>query len=178
MVKTRQKTPTEIFDLDAFLKEGEAALDQFPYDTAAAHYENEEYPTDLPPSAAGTHIGMYIGWAIERDLVSDKFKEKHGDAIDNFKKRIILPSEIIRVCCGDELTKEHLNDKGNEFTKKYYRPGWRYYYYSDYADIDNNEISIHHTPNTFETFAKVKAMIDNRYEAWTKEQAVTMKAKK
>ena len=158
------------FDLDALLKEGEDALDQLPYDGASWHYESEEYPPDLPPRAAFTHLGMYLGWAVERDLISDALKEQAADVIAKFRKREVLPSEVFRTGCIDEFTRDHLNDMGNAFTKKYYRPGWEYYYPADFDEISGNEISGFYMPDTWENYDRVKTLIDKRHQQWLKEK--------
>ena len=162
--------PNDEFDLDALLKEGEAALGEFPYDAASWHYESDEYPQDLPPDAAFTHLGMYLGWAIERDMISDTLKKHFADVIKNFRRREVLPSELFRTCCIDEFTREHLNDPGNAFTKKYYNPGWKYYYHTDFHTLSCNEISGFYMPDTWENYERVKALIDKRYEEWLKEK--------
>ena len=171
-MKKRQKTPTELFDIDAFLKESEVARDQFPYDTASSHYESENYPKDLPPSAARTHIGMYLGWAIETGLVSDNLSNQSGEMITKFLKGEIMPSEILRLYCNDELTKDHLNAQGNAFTKQYYWVGWKYSYSKDYDQLAGwPDVSCcFYLNDTNENYKLVKAMLDKRYAEWKQEQ--------
>ncbi len=167
MVKARPKTPTEI--VDDFMKEAEKLSENLPYDAASWHYD-EDYPIDLPPSAVYIHLGMYLGWAIERELASDALKENNKEAIESFKKRDLLPGKLFRLCCEDEFMKEHLNTQGNAFTKKYYRPGWNHYYHADFHEVSGNEISGLYMADTWENYEKVKAMIDSRYTEWLKEQ--------
>jgi hypothetical protein len=162
--------PNDEFDLDALLKEADATLDEFPYDAASWHYESDEYPKDLPPDAAFTHLGIYLGWAIERDLISDALKERCADAIEKIRKRKLMPSEAFRICCVDEFTRDHLNDRGNAFTKKYYLPGWKYYYHEDFHTLSGNEISGFYMPDTWENYERIKAAIDKRYQEWMKEK--------
>lgn len=162
--------PNDEFDLDARLNEGSAALDTFPYDAASWHYKSDEYPKDLPPDAAFTHLGMYLGWAIERNLISDALRKKAAAAIEKFRKREIPPSEVFRIGCVDELTRDHLNDAGNAFTKKYYRPGWDSYYPADFDELSGSEISGFYMPDTLENYERIRTRIDERHQEWLRKK--------
>jgi hypothetical protein len=161
------------FDFEALLKEGEAALNQFPYDIASAHYESEDFPEDLPPDAAFRHLGMYFGWAVDRELISDKVKKEFSDTIAKFKKRQLKPSDLFKSCCGEELTKEHFNDTGNAFTKTYYRPGWKHSYTHDYDILTGwpDERKFFYFEDNWENYESVKAMIEKRYKEWLEEKS-------
>jgi len=160
----------DVFDFEALLKEGEAALDQFPYDIASAHYESEDFPKDVAIEASFRHMVMYLGWAIERELISDRFKINCADMIMQFKKRQINPTDLFKMCCGNELSKEHFNDTGNDFTKMYYRPGWKHTYTNDYNIMTGWPDKHNYLEDTWENLEKVNSMIDKRYKEWLEEQ--------
>lgn len=155
-------------DVDAFMREAEIAREQFPYDTVATHCESSEYPKDLPLSAARTHIGMYLGWAIERNLIDQTFKREHRELIEKFTNKEILPSEILRLGCNDEFVKEHLNKDGQSFTKLYYWAGWKYSYTKDYQELAGwpKVTYLYYFEDTLENYEIVKSILDKRFKEW------------
>ena len=44
-------------------------------DNANWHYGGDGFPEDLPPEAGGTHIGMFLAWAIINHLESEMQRE-------------------------------------------------------------------------------------------------------
>ena len=58
------------------------------YDNAKTHFLGN-FPESLPIEQAYVHIGMYLGWIIERDLYSEFFEEEAEIQIFRFKRREI-----------------------------------------------------------------------------------------
>jgi hypothetical protein len=48
------------------------------YDDSSWHYGGDVFPEDLPPEAGGTHIGMFLAWAIMNYLESEMHSEAMG----------------------------------------------------------------------------------------------------
>jgi len=53
------------------------------YDDASWHYGGN-YPVGLPTKNGATHIGMFLAWCIENDLIA---KELEDEVIGNSDKR-------------------------------------------------------------------------------------------
>jgi hypothetical protein len=45
------------------------------HDDASWHYGGDGFPEDLPLEAGGTHIGMFLGWAIMNHLESEMLRD-------------------------------------------------------------------------------------------------------
>lgn len=57
-------------------------------DWADWHYGNE-YPENLPEENAGTHIGMYLNWIIDTDLIGEFHLTESADGINDVKAKKI-----------------------------------------------------------------------------------------
>ncbi len=133
------------------------------YDNAKSHFLGN-FPDSLPIEQAYVHIGMYLGWVIERDLYSEYFEEASVQ-IFRFKRKEIsctILSEIWDGYLGFEL----FNREGNMFTYYYYGGGlYR-------ADYDENLVktlpSIYHVNDSWENYDKMKNRIDLRHQDWKK----------
>lgn len=134
------------------------------YDKAKYHYEGE-YPQDLPDEQAFVHTGMYLGWVIDRNLYSEEFASECPDLIKQFKARQITGSEVYEWWDGC-LLNDMLNEEGNAFSQ-YYFDFERGQFLADYDELLGGDLpSIYHVEDTWENYNKLKARIDQRYEAW------------
>lgn len=134
------------------------------YDNAKTHFLGN-FPDNLPIEQAYVHIGMYLGWVIEKSLYSKTFEEEAEIQIFRFKRREIsctILSEIWEGYLGHEL----FNKEGNMFTYYYYGGGL---YYSDYDQVLVKKLpSIYHVTDSWENFNKIFERIDLRYQDWKK----------
>ena len=92
------------------------------YDDASWHYGGN-YPQDLPKENAATHIGMFLTWCIDNDLISHFQLEEAGDDIVKVKNRTSTGADFLINYCNEKFTDEDLNDLGNEFATDYYNDG-------------------------------------------------------
>lgn len=135
------------------------------YDDASWHVGGE-YPEDLSPDAALIHIGMFLGWAIDKGLESDLLKNNFPELLDQFKKRIITGARVVKLCCDYKLTSDDLNDVGNEFASAYYESDQ---YMDDYAELSDDTLpTIYHEPDTWNKFTQISAKINEAYLKWSK----------
>lgn len=134
------------------------------YDNAKTHFLGN-FPEALPIEQAYVHIGIYLGWIIEKELYSEYFEDEASNQIFRFKRREIsctILSEIWDGYLGHEL----FNKQGNLFTYYYYGGGL---YRSDYEDVlTHNLPSIYHVEDCWENYEKMKARIDLRLSDWIK----------
>ena len=148
------------------------------YDDASWHYGGN-YPQDLPNENATTHIGMFLTWCIDNDLISDFQLEEAGADIEKIKNRTSTGADFLITYCDEKFTDEDLNDLGNEFASDYYNDGTEFAkqyssYLNDYsiffdekAKADNRSYpSLYHIENSWNNYNLIKPVIDNRFAEW------------
>ena len=135
------------------------------YDDYSWHI-NDSFPSDLSEEAALTHMGMFIGWVIDKGFEGELLKEDCSNDLYKFRERNITGAQFIKECCDYKLISDDLNEEANRFAEKYYESGQ---YYDDYANAcnDNNE-TIFHEADNWENYEKIKNIIENRYKEWKK----------
>ena len=101
------------------------------YDKAAQHFLTGGFPESLPIEQAHVHIGMYMGWIIDKELYSEFFEEESDTQIYRFKRREISPALLSGTWNG-YLASELFTEAGNMFTYYYYGGGL---YKKDYQKI-------------------------------------------
>jgi hypothetical protein len=139
------------------------------YDKAKWHFEGD-FPGDLLPFQGYIHTGMFLGWCIENNLVSDIFKTDLAKEIAHFKQQKLTGSEIYEQCCDGVLMSEDLNDTGNAFAKAYFdfETGA---YLADYEKTLGMLLpSIYHVADTWDNYYALKQVIDERFREWQAQQ--------
>ena len=133
------------------------------YDDASWHYGGD-FPKDLPEDRACTHIGMFLGWAIDSGLEGDLLKEEFPGPLESFRKRMITGTQVLRTCCDDKLTNDDLNDEGNAFASEYYENNT---YFKDYTDVLKDGLpSIYHVVDSWENYQLIRNRLNDRFAQW------------
>ena len=145
------------------------------YDDASWHYGGD-FPDDLPEENGATHIGMFLTWCIDNDLLSEEQIEDSEDEIESVKNRKMTGAEFLIDICDEKFTDYDLNDIGNEFATDYYEDGTKFSkkhknYFGDYAEIfdikviDNNldQDSLYRIENSWTNYDLIKSRIDKRF---------------
>lgn len=134
------------------------------YDKAKYHFSGD-WPTDLPVEHAYHHGGMFLGWLVERDLVSEFFKSEGAAEIREFKRRKITAPELYRAWDG-VLTDDMLSTEGNAFAGEYFNLSTGPYV-TEYGRLlaDGLETT-YHVEDTWESFERLKRHLDERFAAW------------
>lgn len=148
------------------------------YDDASWHYSGT-YPEDLQNENASTHIGFFLTWCIDNDLISEFQIEEAGDDVENIKNRAMMGSDFLMNNCDEKFTDEDLNDLGNEFANAYYNDDTEFdkqygSYLNDYsvffeekAKADNKDYpSLYHVENSWDNYNLIKPLIDKRFMEW------------
>ncbi len=148
------------------------------YDDASWHYGGE-FPDDLPDECGATHIGMFLTWCIDNDLISDFQIEESKEDIDKVKKRKLTGAKFLIENCDGTFTDEDLNEVGNQFAENYFESDTNFgkkfaNYFDDYtyvfeqkAKTDDFEYeTIYHIADTLENYLLIKPLIDKRFEQW------------
>jgi hypothetical protein len=104
------------------------------YDRADWHYGGN-FPSDLPSEAGGTHIGMFLAWAITRGLEGDLHREESAESLRAVREHRMTGRDFLMRECDEKFVDEDLNDEGNAFTKAYYEKDGLGSYLADYEDV-------------------------------------------
>lgn len=148
------------------------------YDDASWHYGGE-FPDDLPEENGATHIGIFLTWCIDNDLVSEDIIEDAGEEIKLVKSREMTGVEFLIDICDEKLTDYDLSDIGNEFAKNYYEDDTAFSekynnYFGDYAEVFNIKVtddlldhdSLYRIENSWANYDLIKSRIDQRFTEW------------
>ena len=148
------------------------------YDDASWHYEGD-YPANLPNENAATHIGMFLNWCIDNNLISEELEEDAEEELEQIKNRELTGAEFLIQVCDEKLVDDDLNEMGNEFAADYYEDETEFAtkyssYGMDYSQTFDKQAeqsgveysSFYHVENTFENYDLIKAVIDQRFEEW------------
>ena len=132
------------------------------YDDASWHYGGE-FPKGLPRKNGATHIGMFLAWAIERDLAGDLHTKDDARMLALVKARKMTGARFLIECCDEKLTNDELNDEGDRFAQKYYEKT----YFNDYWKVFGDEVdSLYEVRDTWTNYDRIKPVLDRRLDAW------------
>jgi hypothetical protein len=133
------------------------------YDKAEWH-SGGEYPEDLPPENGGTHMGMFLAWAIHRGLEGELHREDAPDAIEAVRQRRMTGREFLFQQCDGRLTDDDFSDDGNAFARAYYdSEDEEWGYMPDYATLfDGQGATLYHVADSWENFDRLAPIIDRR----------------
>jgi hypothetical protein len=139
------------------------------YDNAKTHFLGN-FPQALPIEQAYVHIGIYLGWVIERELYSEYFAEEASCQIFRFKRKEISCTILSELWDG-YLGHEFFNKEGNMFTYFYYGGGL---YHSDYKTlVAKNLPSVYHVDDSWKNYEAMKQQLDFRFDSWKKQVGFT-----
>lgn len=132
------------------------------YDRAKHHFLGE-FPSILPIEQAYVHIGMFLGWMLEKGLYSNIFEDEEAHQVLRFKNRDVTCS-ILSAMWDGYLGEDLFNEEGNAFSVYYYQSGM---YRNDYQEVLASHLpSIYHVDDTWENYEKIKERINQRYDDW------------
>ncbi len=148
------------------------------YDDASWHYGGD-YSPDLPIENGATHIGFFITWCVDNNLISDFQLEESGEDIKRIELRQMTGREFLLNNCDEKFTDEDLNSQGNSFAEDYYSENSEFAkeyssYLKDYDGIisylQNKKglaiESIYHVDDSWEIYEIIKAILDDRFIEW------------
>lgn len=135
------------------------------YDKAKWHYDGE-FPDDLDEFQGFVHTGMFLGWLVDNDLMSDQFKSDFEDEIQEFKSHRLTGSQIFERCCDGVLMLEDISELGNRFALHYFDFD-KGKYLADYeAALAGNLPTMYHVVDTWDNYTKLKVVLDKRFTEW------------
>lgn len=137
------------------------------FDNADWHTETD-YPSDLPSTAAATHIGMYLTWCAHNGLLRDDLDLQPATA----RSQETSPGGFALAAADGVLSSDLFTAAGVAFTTAYYGlpdddEDAEFSFDDDYVDefFDDGE-SIYHVPDTWQSFDRISPVIDARFAQW------------
>ncbi|MFV2029951.1 cell surface protein [Neisseria sp. S1] len=141
------------------------------YDNIRFHTD-ENYPANLPPEAAATHIGMYWAWAASQGLANPAWQNSPESASD-FKAMLageMSGADFVLTHMDGALIPEDFNELGQRFTAFYYDDEDEGYgkFMEDYVTTMNTpELdSFYHVNNSNENQRLLAAVFQTAFEQW------------
>jgi len=137
------------------------------YDDASWHYGGD-FPTDLPPSAGATHIGMFLAWAVLHGFAGSIHTEDFPDTLEKLRKREITPGRFLIEACDEKFIDEDLTEEGNTFAGHYFKGGGAYGdYLDDYqSTLGQSERSPYYIADTWDNYDLLSPIIQRRFDQW------------
>lgn len=80
------------------------------------------------PDRAAMHIGVFLAWCVNHDLISEAVKRQHADLLLKTRVRELDGSELLVRLASGQLRLELLSEAGQKFANDYYQG-----YLADYA---------------------------------------------
>lgn len=134
-------------------------------DDARVHFRIGGFTMFMPLEQAYLHIGIFLGWVIERKLYSEFFEEEGETAIFRFKNKAIS-CIILGELWDGVVSYDQLNEEGAAFAKYYYASGK---YIEDYkTTLAEGLISMYYVEDSMENYNTMKKVINKRFSAWKK----------
>lgn len=138
------------------------------YDRADWHY-GSDFPDDVPDENGGTHIGMFLAWAIINNLEGDIHQEDSVEALADVRERRTTGRDFLFEQCDEKFWDEDLNDLGNAFAREYYSNGEEVgLYFTDYVNVlcEGDDEKIYYVEDSWENYDKLSPVISRRFEDW------------
>lgn len=141
--------------LKQFLEEERENLKTQPFDF---------FPTSNDPDeGSGILPYFYLKWASSNYLL---LHNNEIATVTKEKDTLEQDIKIIREILGDQLLPAHFNPKGNAFTQDYYRPGWKYFYLTDFAKTFHEHDDLNNIANTEANYREIEAVLEDRFFKW------------
>lgn len=145
------------------------------FDDASWHYGND-YPKDLAQENASIHIGIYLKWCINHNLISSELIEDAKDGIDDVKSNTITGAVFLNKYSDGKFLAADLNEIGKKFTNDYYENESDFSkkygsYLDDYMKVFEKTIdekSVYHIEDSEQNYLLIKDKIDKKFEIWRK----------
>jgi len=137
------------------------------YDNAAWHYAGD-YPKELPRENGGTHIGMFLAWAIINNLESKFHRTESAASLAAVRARQMTGRQFLFQECDERFWEQDLNTRGNKFAKAYYDSKKEEFSYNqDYFVTFGDDLeTLYHLEDTWQNYDKIAAVISRRFEEW------------
>lgn len=141
------------------------------YDHILFHTE-ENYPVDLPPQNAATHIGMYWQWAAVQGLANPVWQSAPESA-DDFAAMLegrLSGAQFLLKHMDGALTPEDFTPLGQRFTAFYYddeEDGYGAFMEDYIRTLDTPSLGgFYYAADNAENFARLAPVFQTAYQNW------------
>lgn len=136
-------------------------------DRADWHYGND-FPKSLPEENGGTHIGMYLNWIIDNDLIGEIHLIESKNGIEKVKTGEITGRDFLFDYCDGKFWNQELNELGLEFTESYYSSNK---YFRDYSNVLAKDLdNIYEVKDNRQNYTIIKGKLDQRFKKWNSQK--------
>lgn len=147
------------------------------YDRADWHSGADKFPADLPAEAGGTHIGLFLAWAILRERIGDFHREESAAGLLAVRRREQTGRDFLFEDCDGKFSPDVLNDEGNAFARVYYQDGQGMIrpdgYLGDYERVlGGDRPDLYRVEDSWFNFDRIAPVIDRRFEEWKKRRGI------
>ena len=141
----------------------------------AEWHSGGDFPEDLAEENGGTHIGMFLAWAILNRLNSKYHDEESAHELQAVRRRRMTGRDFLFQACDGKFWEADLNDEGNAFASAYYlgKDGTGYgEYIEDYgAALVDDLPSFYHVADTWANYDLLAPLLNRRYAQWLAERS-------
>ena len=139
------------------------------YDDAEYLFLNFE--TERDNDDAGTHMGMYLAWALLRGLGGEHFSGPDAAGhMQRLKAREITGADVLWDRCDGKLTDDDFNATGNAFTAAYYEKfftrDYERLFQREFAETGHAIDDFCSVPDTWANFERMAKLLDQRLAQW------------
>jgi hypothetical protein len=135
-------------------------------DDAEMYFLNFE--AELPSEAGGTHIGLFLGWAMLRGLASPAL----AGHLPALVSRTQTGRDLLFRHCDGKLWETDLTERGNSFAASYYSAGYLQDYLRMFGLQDEPFDELAKVPDDLRSQEAVCARLDRRYSEWRMTQGL------
>jgi hypothetical protein len=134
------------------------------YDDWKLHVQGD-FPKDQLPEQGYVHIGLYVAWLIQRDLMDPEWIARSGvrRVAEAIRQRRETACALRDMTAG-RLASDMLSADGAAFTGAYYAP--EYGYPRDYRRLFGRRADRYDVPDDWETYDRLAPLLDRRYAEW------------
>lgn len=134
------------------------------YDLWRWHTEGQ-FPKDQLPEQGYVHIGMFLVWLIDLDLLDPEWVAKSGvkRAVAAIRERRESPCALRDMTDG-RLAGDMLTAEGRGFAGAYYAP--EYGYARDWSHAFGRRAAQYAVPDEWPTYDRIGPMIERRHNEW------------
>jgi hypothetical protein len=130
------------------------------YDKAKWHFEGD-FPKQLSSYQAFVHIGLFLGWVLDRSLEGELLRQDFRDEVSDYRAGRISATRLLQITDG-VLDDQMLSLEASRFAEEYYDA----HYLCDYARLFPNHETTYHVPDTVGNARMVSELLDVRYDEW------------
>lgn len=122
----------------------------------------DNIPADVKMENSAIHIGFYMNWLIETELLDEDFISENKSEIEDLIKHKKTGLDFLIDQCDGKLISSILNHQGASFTSYYYDS-----YLDDFVDVVGDATDFfYEVEDCIENYQLIKAIVDKRFIEW------------